>query len=111
MAQDGKETSWEDRRKHLCECVCVHECVGVCLFGCVRVRGCMWWVCRCARLSVFLCEMGVKNVGQNNCRVFDGFSQAHSKDEWVPLWLRIHSMLLPFPHQWPNPIVLCNSED
>ena len=41
MAQDGKETSWEDRRKHLCECVCAHGCVGVCLFGCVRVRGCM----------------------------------------------------------------------
>ena len=41
MAQDGKETSWEDRRKHLCECVCVHECVGVGFFGCVRVRGCM----------------------------------------------------------------------
>ena len=42
MAQDGKETSWEDRRKHSCECVCAHECVGVGLFGCVRVRGCMW---------------------------------------------------------------------
>ena len=90
----------------VCMSAWVWAYLGVCV--CVGVCG---WVCRCARLSVFLCEMGVKNVGQNNCRVFDGFSQAHSKDEWVPLWLRIHSMLLPFPNQWPNPIVLCNFVD